>query len=199
MRISRPSIVPKRSGSRPIPHKFRGGRSRDRPLHRASRTGRTSRPGASQQGTAWAAVRAEQSLPSLSCVSSRGAGDARQEPAATVPGTTPTCAANRCFAKEVIGWKDTLAQCARALKVGVIDTDIDGPHPAFDGRNIHRFDFAPDGRLPAPNWHGTAVLSLLAGSPLRIRRGLSRTQNSSPPMSSIPMNAVIWPPIRSAS
>jgi hypothetical protein len=104
---------------------------------------------------------------------------AREEPVTldkslppTVPGTTPTCAANRCFAKEVIGWKDTLAQCARALKVGVIDTDIDGPHPAFDGRNIHRFDFAPDGRLPAPNWHGTAVLSLLAGSPATNTPGL---------------------------
>ena len=104
---------------------------------------------------------------------------AREEPVTldkilppTVPGNTPACAANRCFAREVIGWKDPLAQCARGLKVGVIDTDIDEAHPAFDGRNIHRFDFAPDGHLPAPNWHGTAVLSLLAGSSVTSTPGL---------------------------
>jgi subtilisin family serine protease len=104
---------------------------------------------------------------------------AREEPVTldkslppTVPGNTPTCAANRCFAREVMGWKDTLSQCARGLKVGVIDTDIDEAHPTFSGRHIHRFDFAPDGRLPAPNWHGTAVLSLLAGSPVTSTPGL---------------------------
>ncbi len=104
---------------------------------------------------------------------------AREEPVtldkslpATVPGATPTCAANRCFARSAIGWKDTLSPCAKGLKVGVIDTDIDEAHPAFQGRHIQRFDFAPDGRLPAPNWHGTAVLSLLAGSALTNTPGL---------------------------
>jgi subtilisin family serine protease len=104
---------------------------------------------------------------------------AREEPVTldkslppTVPGNAPTCAATRCFAREVIGWKDTLSQCARGLKVGVIDTDIDEAHPTFDGRHIHRFDFAPDGRLPAPNWHGTAVLSLLAGGSVTSTPGL---------------------------
>jgi subtilisin family serine protease len=72
----------------------------------------------------------------------------------------------------VIGWKDTLSQCARGLKVGVIDTDIDEAHPTFGGRHIHRFDFSPDGRLPAPNWHGTAVLSLLAGGSVTSTPGL---------------------------
>jgi len=104
---------------------------------------------------------------------------AREEPVtldkslpATVPGDTATCAANRCFARQAIGWKDTLAPCAKGLKVGVIDTDIDEAHPAFEGRHIHRLDFAPDGRFPAPNWHGTAVLSLLAGSSLTNTPGL---------------------------
>ena len=104
---------------------------------------------------------------------------AREEPVtldkslpATVPGNTATCDANRCFAREAIGWNDTLAQCAKGLKVGVIDTDIEEAHPAFAGRQIHRFDFAPDKTFPAPNWHGTAVLSLLAGSPLTNTPGL---------------------------
>jgi hypothetical protein len=87
-------------------------------------------------------------------------------------GGESACAANTCFAREAIGWKDTLAPCARGLKVGVIDTDIDASHPAFAGRNIHRFDFAPEGRPLAPNWHGTAVLSLLAGSPSASTPGL---------------------------
>ena len=49
---------------------------------------------------------------------------AREEPVtldksmpATVPGNTSTCAANRCFAREAIGWKDTLAPCAKGLRL----------------------------------------------------------------------------------
>ena len=91
-------------------------------------------------------------------------------------------AAECCFAWRVIGREETLAPCARGLKVGVIDTDIDEAHPAFAGRTIHRFDFSPDGH-GASNWHGTAVLSLLAGSPLAARPVLSPTRNSSPPTS----------------
>ena len=90
----------------------------------------------------------------------------------TTPGDTSRCGADRCFAWQAIGWKETLARCARGLKVGVIDTDIDEAHPAFAGRTIHRFDFTPDGHGVPPNWHGTAVLSLLAGSPLGGTPGL---------------------------
>jgi hypothetical protein len=88
------------------------------------------------------------------------------------PGNAPSCDEDRCFARQAIHWTETLSPCARGLKVGVIDTDIDESHPAFKGRNIHRFDFSPDGRLAAQNWHGTAVLSLLAGSPLTGTPGL---------------------------
>ncbi len=82
------------------------------------------------------------------------------------PGNPSRCEADRCFAWQAIGWKETLAPCARGLKVGVIDTDIDEAHPAFAGRTIHRFDFSADGHGVPPNSHGTAVLSLLAGGPL---------------------------------
>ncbi len=82
------------------------------------------------------------------------------------PGNPSRCEADHCLARQAIGWNETLAPCARGLKVGVIDTDVDQSHPAFAGRAIHRFDFSPDGRGVPPNLHGTAVLSLLAGSPL---------------------------------
>jgi len=90
----------------------------------------------------------------------------------TAPGNTSRCGPDGCFAWQVIGWKETLAPCARGLKVGVIDTDIDEAHPAFEGRTIHRFDFSSDGHGAPPNWHGTAVLSLLAGNPLGGAPGL---------------------------
>lgn len=77
------------------------------------------------------------------------------------------CSSDHCFARDLIGWKDMLSPCARGLRIGVIDTFIDAGHPAFAGRyNIHRNDFIPDNRQPAPDWHGTGVLSILAANPL---------------------------------
>ncbi len=89
-------------------------------------------------------------------------------------GSAPQCAADRCFARQAIRWKESLAPCARGLRVGVIDTLIDVGHPAFAGReqHIHRDDFVSDGRSPAPDWHGTGVLALLAGSPMAGTPGL---------------------------
>ncbi len=91
---------------------------------------------------------------------------------APAPGANPPCGADHCVGWQTIGWKETLASCARGLKVGVIDTDIDEGHPAFAGRTIHRFDFSPEGYGAPPNWHGTAVLSLLAGGSLGSVPGL---------------------------
>ncbi len=92
----------------------------------------------------------------------------REEPGKSVK-TQPgeKCSGDHCFARDVIGWKDMLSPCARGLRIGVIDTFIDAGHPAFAGRyNIHRNDFIPDNRQPAPDWHGTGVLSILAANPL---------------------------------
>jgi subtilisin family serine protease len=76
------------------------------------------------------------------------------------------CTHERCFAREAIGWKETLGVCARGLKIGIIDTVIDSGHPAFAGRkNIHTSDYVPVEKRTAPDWHGTGVLSLLAANP----------------------------------
>jgi subtilisin family serine protease len=83
------------------------------------------------------------------------------------------CPEDRCFARATIGWKDELGFCAATVKVGVIDTGFDLAHPVFAGRNnIHPFDFLTDGRKPAPDWHGTGVLSVLAANPSSDAPGL---------------------------
>jgi len=75
------------------------------------------------------------------------------------------CKDDRCYGRDLISWKSSLAPCARGLKVGVIDTEIDLRHPAFGGRNIIAKRFVPGGNRLAQMWHGTAVLSILGGNP----------------------------------
>ncbi|MGO9170532.1 MAG: S8 family serine peptidase [Rhodomicrobium sp.] len=75
------------------------------------------------------------------------------------------CPPERCFARKLIQWQDHLAACAKGLRIGVIDTEIDTGHPTFTGARIHHENFAPNNRPPAPDWHGTGVLAILAGHP----------------------------------
>lgn len=72
------------------------------------------------------------------------------------------CAEERCFGPRLIGWQPTLGACAAGIGIGVIDTAVDVSHPVFKGRAIEVGHLASAGR-PAPQWHGTGVLALLAG------------------------------------
>ncbi len=79
----------------------------------------------------------------------------------------------RGYAAAVINWEPELGACAAGLNVGVIDTGIDKTHPSLAGDNVTVV------KLPlmaaaanAPHWHGTAVLSLLAGLPASPAPGL---------------------------
>lgn len=75
------------------------------------------------------------------------------------------CRGDRCGGRDLIGWNpQRLPACSRALKIGMIDTDVDHEHPAFP-RRLQTGVFLPEGRVPAPNWHGTGVLALMAGNP----------------------------------
>lgn len=58
---------------------------------------------------------------------------------------------------------EDLRGCSGGVSVGILDTGIDHEHPSIK----HRFSgvFIPEGRKPAPSWHGTAVFALLAGNP----------------------------------
>ncbi len=78
-------------------------------------------------------------------------------------GVTEVCEGDRCAGRDVIQWKSELQRCSKGLRVGVIDTGIDDQHPAFPAGKLNLGTFIPDGQTPAPTWHGTGVLSLLAG------------------------------------
>jgi Subtilase family len=75
------------------------------------------------------------------------------------------CDAARCYGPRIIQWQPHLQSCARDIRVGVIDTFVDGHHPAFTGRNIHFGSFLANGSPTTVDGHGTGVLALLAGNP----------------------------------
>jgi Subtilase family len=77
-----------------------------------------------------------------------------------------TCTREVCYGPRLIGWDKSLASCAADLVVGVIDTRVDKNDPAFKPHGIEVIDVAlKNDAKPAPHWHGTSVLSLLAGTP----------------------------------
>ncbi len=80
-------------------------------------------------------------------------------------GVSGPCVGDKCYARSVIGWKDKFADCARGIKVGVIDTDADLRHPTFAGQKISTKAFLAEGKQSSPEGHGTGVLALLAGRP----------------------------------
>ena len=73
------------------------------------------------------------------------------------------CVDDKCFARQLMHWKSGLNACARRARVGIIDTSFDTSHPAFTGRRIELQNFRGQSSLASGDWHGTAVLSVLAG------------------------------------
>lgn len=85
-------------------------------------------------------------------------GRNRAEPAAPGPCTTEVC-----FGRELIAWRGSLSACAQHVRIGIIDTSFDVSHPALTKIRAEQATFF-DGETASPfDWHGTAVLSLLAG------------------------------------
>ena len=77
---------------------------------------------------------------------------------------TLACSGSRCVPRDLIKWSpNQLDACSNGVAVGVLDTGIDVEHPALAHRSSGVF--IPEGRAPAPTWHGTAVYALLAGNP----------------------------------
>jgi hypothetical protein len=75
------------------------------------------------------------------------------------------CTSARCYGREMIGWNQRVAACAKGVRVGVIDTGFDESHPTFKMRDEGRLDVVMRPKAGrARDWHGTGVLSLLAGA-----------------------------------
>lgn len=81
------------------------------------------------------------------------------------PALTQPCPKNACFGGQLIQWSGVLTSCTKDVRIGVIDTSFDIGHPAFRNLKSVQGEFL-NGERPSPSdWHGTAVLSLLAGDP----------------------------------
>ena len=68
----------------------------------------------------------------------------------------------------LIGWPDKggLGACATGVEVGMIDTLVDDKHRFFAGTQINSINLAlKQDASPAPQWHATGVLSVMAGPP----------------------------------
>ncbi|MBO0742947.1 MAG: S8 family serine peptidase, partial [Hyphomicrobiaceae bacterium] len=68
----------------------------------------------------------------------------------------------------LIGWegKGDLAACAAGVEIGMIDTLVDAGHRFFAGAQIKTVNLAlKQDAPPAPHWHATGVLSVMAGLP----------------------------------
>ena len=84
-------------------------------------------------------------------------------------GAGPTGAApTRHELLALIGWegKGDLAACAAGVEIGMIDTLVDQGHRFFAGTQIKTVNLAlKQDAPPAPHWHATGVLSVMAGLP----------------------------------
>jgi len=74
-----------------------------------------------------------------------------------------SCTPERCYGASLVRWHDQLSACAKDVRIGLIDTAVDAQHPNLSGITLHLGSFA-DRSNHEPHWHGTAVLTLLAGN-----------------------------------
>jgi minor extracellular protease Epr len=87
------------------------------------------------------------------------------DPRKIAPASSRPCPAQTCFGSQLIKWSSALGTCTKDVRIGVIDTSFDTQHPAFKSLKSVQGEFL-GGERPSPyDWHGTAVLSLLAGDP----------------------------------
>jgi hypothetical protein len=76
----------------------------------------------------------------------------------------PNCNGPQCAAQQLIHWRPSLQQCASRVRVGIIDTSFDVTHPAFQTLKFKPDNFIGAAKPATNDWHGTAVLSVLAGA-----------------------------------
>lgn len=92
---------------------------------------------------------------------------------AIAPATQQPCPDTVCFGRKFINWSKAAGACAKTAKIGIIDTSFDTTHPAFTNLKATSRAFLDDEKPSPYDWHGTAVLSLLAGNPETSTPGLA--------------------------
>ena len=94
------------------------------------------------------------------------ASGTESSPTGTVPlksgSNSAACTTDRCFGRDLIGWKAELNHCVAGVKIGIIDTSVDTEHTAFAHKKLELKHLASAGPT-GPDWHGTGVTALLAG------------------------------------
>jgi subtilisin family serine protease len=93
------------------------------------------------------------------------ANDSMPHGSKDVMASARSCAPERCYGPALINWRADLASCAVGVKIGVIDTTVDEAHPALAWRKLNVHQAPHKATSDPPDWHGTGVVSLLAGSP----------------------------------
>ncbi|WP_083566929.1 S8 family serine peptidase [Hyphomicrobium sp. CS1GBMeth3] len=87
------------------------------------------------------------------------------ERAKASPASLEPCPSDICFGRELVAWSKALRSCTQDVRIGIIDTSFDISHPAFKKLKAIRKEFLDDVYPSDEDWHGTAILSLLAGDP----------------------------------
>ena len=103
-----------------------------------------------------------------------------QQPPALPRQQNMRCTDDTCYGPKLIAWHKSLETCAAGLTVGMIDTLVNQDDPAFkSGGHVKSYNIASrTDAAPARHWHGTGVLSVMAGVPGGPTPGLSRTLSS---------------------
>ncbi len=68
-------------------------------------------------------------------------------------------------ARALIRWTKAPKNCGKGVTIGMIDSGVDVRHPALKGQNITYKSFHSAGRKEGPKDHGTAIASILVGTP----------------------------------
>jgi hypothetical protein len=68
------------------------------------------------------------------------------------------------YGQSLINWRSASSTCGKGLRIGLVDTAVDGNHGALRGQRLQARSFLSAGTRPAPTDHGTATAALLIGS-----------------------------------